>query len=121
MWRWQQSTGNLYKDEAFIFSGYSGHGEGVNNPLLQQIHNVGPLPLGLWEIMSAFDSSQFGECVMRLLALEDTNDFGRGGFLIHGDEKEFPGEHKASHGCLVLPLTIRQQIAKGDDKQLLCF
>lgn len=41
--------------------------------------------------------------------------FGREGFLIHGDSIVHMGQ--ASHGCIILPRSIREQIAaSGDDE-----
>lgn len=50
-WTYQQSTGILRHDGAIVASnGYSGRGAGKNNPSMQTIANVGPIPQGTWNI-----------------------------------------------------------------------
>jgi hypothetical protein len=44
--------------------------------------------------------------------------FGRGEFLIHGDEVEHPGEHMASHGCIVADRVTRTRIWQSGDTVL---
>lgn len=97
--------------------GYSGHGEGKNNPALQETPNVGPIPYGLWRIVGPpFDTPTHGPFVMRLEPCEGTQTFGRDGFLIHGDSKIAAGT--ASHGCIVLPRATRERIWDSGDHLL---
>lgn len=109
MWTYKQSTGEILKDDKVIGSGYSGHGPGVNAPLLDKVHNVGPIPKGQYNIGPSHDTPTKGPVVM---ALSPT----RSGFLIHGDSRTLPGT--ASEGCIILSKDIREQIASSDDRLL---
>ena len=82
-WTYSQSTGILSHGEP-LGKGYSGHGQGLNNPKLQMVHNLGPIPKGIWEIGMWFDDPHLGVCVAALRPT-DQDVFGRGGFFIHGD------------------------------------
>lgn len=108
LWRYRQSTGELTSDHGAQGTGYSGHGEGKNNPAAEHIRNVGPIPAGRYTIGPAFTHARKGPVCMRLTPVgHDAR--GRSGFMIHGDSKTAPGE--ASNGCIVLPLNVRQAIA----------
>lgn len=117
MWTYQQSTGELKQDGKFVSKGYSGHGEGQNNPACQQIHNVGPIPRGTWTIKGPpFDTPTHGPCVLRLFPCSYTDTFGRSAFLMHGDKIGAPGT--ASEGCIIMPRAVREQVWNSDDHYL---
>ena len=67
---YEQTTGNLYlvagADRTLLGTGYSGTGDGRNNPDMQGARNVGPIPQGLWRIGDAHDSAKTGKLVMDL-------------------------------------------------------
>jgi Protein of unknown function (DUF2778) len=111
MWTWSQSAGELRHNGALISRGYSGNGRGKNNPSMQAARGVGPLPRGKWKIVGPpYDSKNVG-------LLDDTEaTTGRGAFRIHGDSVANPGT--ASHGCIILPRTIRAQIWNSGDRDL---
>ena len=46
---------------------------------------------------------------MRLTPNPGTNTFGRGGFLMHGDNSLL--NHTASEGCIIAPRGIRDLVA----------
>ena len=115
-WRWVQSTGQLSRDGNAEGYGYSGAGEGKNNPAMQTIHNVGPIPVGDYTIGEPCDTMTHGPYVLRLTATEDNNMCGRSGFLIHGDSVVSPGT--ASEGCIILSRDIRTKIWESGDRQL---
>lgn len=120
MWQYEQGTGKLTKDGVQVDMGYSGHGEGVNNPAMEAVANVGPIPQGLWLIEGPPTlSPTHGPYVLRLTPYKDTQTFGRGSFLIHGDEVENPGLELASHGCIVLARATRSRIWQSGDNNLL--
>lgn len=117
MWVYQQSTGNLYRpDGDFFSSGYSGYGEGKNNPLLQDVVSVGPIPRGLWSIGGVYDSKRVGP---HAIVLEPVghNALGRKYFRMHGDSSRNPG--KASKGCTIFPRAVREIVSASDDKRLM--
>jgi len=117
VWTFNSSNGNLSRDGVLIGTGYSGHESGLNNPALEDQHNLGPIPRGSWTISHFFnDVPGKGPIVARLIPDTGTETHGRGGFLIHGDNSEHDGS--ASHGCIVLPRAIREMISTSGDSIL---
>ncbi|MPW09303.1 hypothetical protein GCT19_27215 [Paraburkholderia sp. CNPSo 3155] len=45
-WTHSQSSGTLSRDGSLVARGYSGHGAGKNNPVMQAVRSVGPIPEG---------------------------------------------------------------------------
>jgi type VI secretion system (T6SS) effector TldE1-like protein len=116
-WTYAQKTGELQKDGAHVANGYSGAGDGKNNPELQTVHNVGPIPEGDWTISGPpVNTAAHGPYVLRLTPNSETETFGRSGFLMHGDSQEHPGE--ASQGCIIMPRPVRQQVWTSGDRDL---
>jgi hypothetical protein len=106
MFGYDQSTGRFTQDESLLEVGYSGHGEGRNNPLLEWCPNRGPIPRGLYEIEPAFDDPEGkGPVVFRLKPVGHSA-CGRTGFMIHGDNER----HDASLGCIILYRNTRKLI-----------
>lgn len=124
MWIYAQSTGELLHDDdhhavAVISIGYSGIGEGKNNPGLQQVHDVGPIPRGFWTIGApecVNSIGPHGPFILPLTPNDGTETFGRSGFLVHGDSIQHSGS--ASHGCIILNRHVREQIAGSGDNLL---
>lgn len=119
MWSYQQSTGNLTdpKGTTYYRVGYSGRDRGLNNSLMQDVPDIGPIPQGLWLIDAEwFDDPEKGPMVVHLIPLFPTDVFGRDGFMIHGDNEEM--NHTASEGCLILPRVYRQAIKDSGDTRL---
>ena len=99
-------------------TGYSGNGEGLNNPAMQSTPNVGPIPQGSYIIGPQQDNTtNSGTSLpqsMRLTPQDGTDTFGRSGFIIHGDNSA--GDNSASEGCPIANRGIRNQIgSSGDD------
>jgi hypothetical protein len=114
MWTYNQQNGVLLKDGETMGTGYSGFEAGKNNPAMQRVEDVGPIPKGVYEIGSPHDTASHGPHVMALSPAAGTETFGRSGFLIHGDSVADPGA--ASHGCIILARDLRDKIsASGDD------
>lgn len=116
LWRYFQSTGKLFKDNSFIGIGYSGTGMGLNNPKAQSVHNIGPIPIGLWKIGPWVNNKHLGPCVAFLEPSKNTNTFDRSGFFIHGDNKLM--NHSASEGCIILSRALREQIKDSGITQI---
>lgn len=116
MWTYNQSNGTFSKDGEEVGQGYSGFGDGKNNPDMQNIHDIGPIPQGFYEIGPPQDTSTHGPHVMALTPADGADTFGRDGFLIHGDSIEHPGA--ASHGCIILARNLRDEISSSGDTQL---
>lgn len=121
MWIYEQATGEMnYSPDGVaaqpITKGYSGFGVGKDNPNMEHVRDVGPIPRGSYAIGPAHSDPEKGPMVMALVPRADTSTFGRGGFLIHGDSLEHPGE--ASHGCIILDRVAREAIAASPDRTL---
>ena len=117
MWTYVQKTGALVRDGAIVGTGYSGFGEGKNNPEMQSVADVGPIPCGGWEIVGPpANTAEHGPYVLRLEPAEGMNTFGRSGFLMHGDSIDAPG--CASRGCVILPRVVREQVWASGDREL---
>lgn len=96
-------------------TGYSGKGEGVDNPDKEDVPNVGPIPRGEWSIGDPYDDKKKGPVVLPLKPVgHDAHK--RTGFLIHGDNKEM--NKTASNGCIILSKVLRERIAKSGVKKL---
>ncbi|HKH99723.1 MAG TPA: tlde1 domain-containing protein [Candidatus Sulfotelmatobacter sp.] len=116
-WTYAQKTGELLQDGKHVATGYSGFDDGKNNPSMEAVPNCGPIPHGEWTITGPpVNTRDHGPYVLRLEPSPQTRTFGRSGFLMHGDSKESPG--CASHGCIILPRTAREQVWNSGDRNL---
>jgi hypothetical protein len=121
-WEYAQGSGQLtYVDNQTgarspVVAGYSGHGPGLNNPAMQNVRNVGPIPQGVYDIGSQRDSLRTGRGVLDLSPRLGTNTFGRTDFQFHGDNSR--GDQSASRGCIVVPRSVRDQINNSSDREL---
>jgi hypothetical protein len=104
---YRQQTGQMVGFE-FGAQGYSGNGKGLNNPAMQDVHGVGPLPQGDYTIEPPHDDAKVGPFAMRLVPAATNTMFGRGDFLIHGDNAQ--ENHTASEGCIIMSRDARVAI-----------
>ena len=98
------STGHI-TDEAgnLLAIGWAGNGEGKNNPAMQNVHNVGPLPYGLYEVAEwEHFHNGLGHDVVALHQIEGET-YGRDGFFIHGPAINSEHYGQESKGCIVVP------------------
>ena len=104
-------TGVLTMGSSTIYrAGYSGHGPGLNNPAMCNVHDVGPLPAGGYAVEDAIEpDTHLGPFAFPLIPDPENEMFGRNGFYIHGDNAEM--NHSASDGCIILPRMVRSRIA----------
>jgi hypothetical protein len=117
-WNYAQRTGKLYHNNELVASCYSGHGPGVNNPDMQAVPNVGPLPVGEYTIGPFFnDPGGKGPIVCHLTPSPRNKMYGRAGMMIHGDSSAHPGE--ASHGCIIVWHEARITIRDSGDTMLI--
>ena len=118
MWRFQQATGKLLDPDGNVKAiGYSGRQpDGKNKPEMQSVHNIGPIPCGVYRIGSPIDTMTHGPFVLPLSPDVANQMFGRDSFLIHGDSIVNPGT--ASEGCLILSRDVRESIASSSDNHL---
>lgn len=116
MWIYIQKTGEFTHDWEHVAWGYAGRGEGKNNPVMQSVKGIGPLPVGLYDAEPPVDSPVVGKYAIRLVPHPDNEMYGRSSFYIHGDSYSDPGN--ASHGCIVLAPQFRHQFWDSDDHRL---
>lgn len=114
-WLYKQTTGELLHDGAHVGFGYSGNGHGLNNPALEADAGIGPIPRGQWIIAPVRTSASLGPVVMNLDAYQQ-DAHGRSLFRMHGDNSA--GNHSASHGCIIMPRTVREAVANSGDCHL---
>ena len=80
----------------------------MNNPDMQYVRGVGPLPQGRYHIDGVYNSKQVGPYALILRPEPGTDTKGRGDFRVHGDNKS--GNHSASNGCIIMPRGVREQM-----------
>lgn len=116
MWIYEQGTGRISRNNSMLCIGYSGAGDGKNNPAMQNIPDVGPCPQGAYRIEPPRDTVEHGDFVLPLIPQPANEMYGRAGFLIHGDSVKHPDE--ASKGCIIAPRYARERIWESGDLEL---
>jgi hypothetical protein len=117
LWRYVQTTGQMLSPSAsLLVVCYSGKGIGRNNPTMQAVHDIGPIPRGLYTMKEPEDTVEHGPAVIWLIPNPANEMFGRFGFGIHGDSIPHPGN--ASDGCIIEPRTDRLQMWDSGDHDL---
>lgn len=122
VWTYVQKSGELLHDGLHIAVGYSGYDDaetgqkGKNNPELQNVEDVGPIPAGKYFIGTPHDTLTHGPFVLPLKPDPANEMFGRTAFLMHGDSVVEPGT--ASRGCIILSRAVRKQVVASGDKLL---
>lgn len=119
MLSYSQSKGTMISgDGSIVFvDGYAGRGDGKNNPAMQNVKGIGPLPQGVYRMTDVVEGSHLGAYAIRLVPLPANIMFGRGDFFIHGDSASHPGE--ASDGCIIKsPALLRRKCFAEKDKLL---
>jgi Protein of unknown function (DUF2778) len=99
MYTYHQSRGVLERDGIPLLTGYAGHGNGINDPAMQDQPNVGPLPQGRYTMTALNDSHQTGLATIVLDPDPANQMFGRSGFRIHDDNPA--ADRTASDGCII--------------------
>ncbi|HTA42588.1 MAG TPA: tlde1 domain-containing protein [Bryobacteraceae bacterium] len=118
MYTYSQSTGVLSRDGTHVITGYAGHGEGVNDPDMQGLKDVGPIPQGRYTMTGFVDEVPGTGLGTIVLKPDPANEmFGRGEFRIHGDNGK--GDQSASDGCIIAGHAAdRQAIWDSNDRIL---
>jgi RHS repeat-associated protein len=123
-WYYQQSSGILsYQPPDSlgggppqqVSQGYSGNGDGLNNPAAQGEPFTGPIPQGTYNIGDP--TNTVGPLTLPLTPTGDTNTYGRNNFRIHGDNS--CQCYSGSEGCIILPRPARQKIVDSGDPTLI--
>ena len=118
-WRYEQATGKMFDPTGvLVYTGYAGgncgkNPEGKNNPLMQDVKSIGPLPKGEYGLGEVVLTSHLGPYAIPLIPSPENQMFGRGGFFIHGDTTP---SGNASEGCIIMPKIIRLRIYGSDDR-----
>ena len=124
LWIYEQSTGDtVHVDDqtgigTYEGRGYSGHGDGLNNPDMENTPNVGPIPQGGYDIgPEQTNVTNNGTVLPNSMRLTPDPGVapGRGGFLFHGGNFT---TMDSSTGCPVEPLDVRNQIGNSGDTRL---
>lgn len=127
-WVYSQSTGQLTHVDPdgnvdyTANGGYSGYGQGLNNPAMQSIQAqqhgdpAGPIPQGQYSIGGPYYNPRTGPMTMNLTPINGNNALGRTLLRIHGDNAAH--NHTASTGCIVEGANVRNRIANGNDNCL---
>lgn len=100
--RFEDANGNL------VGFGEAGQGAGLNNPDMQNAHNIGPLPVGFYKILAPYDHPKLGPITMNLEPFPENEMFGRKDFRIHG----FAAKGPSSEGCICQHKDARQRIVQ---------
>lgn len=115
---YSQSLTKVWLAGLIVGSAYSGNGEGLNNPLMEQIEGHGPIPRGLWTIDRWTGTATYTDHKGRnlgpqvaILRPSGHDAHNRSGFLWHGDNKLM--NFTASDGCLVSARVIRDHLAEA--------
>ena len=117
MFIYSQKSGRLVYDNELVGTGYSGNGAGLNNPAMQDTHDVGPIPAGFYTITSPYNSMH-SPYTLGLQPFGENEMYGRTDFLIHGDLIDAPGKHLASLGCVIMPRWVRETVWNSGDHVL---
>jgi hypothetical protein len=117
MFSFRQSTGELFAANGFLVGrGWAGQGAGKNNPVMENVPGIGPLPRGGYTIEEPHDDARTGPYTMNLVPDAINEMFGRSEFRIHGAALEHP--ELSSEGCIVLPHDVRQIVWDSGDHRL---
>lgn len=120
-WRYEQATGRLYRpDGTHAATGYAGgncgkNPEGANNPDMQDVKSVGPLPKGVYTKGEVVLQSHLGPFAIPLVPHEDNQMFGRSGFFMHGDTTP---SGNASEGCIIQTRAVRKEFYASEDNEI---
>lgn len=120
-WIYAQSSGKMYHvtngAPTLIARGYSGNGDGEDNPDEQNVPQHGPIPRGSYSIGGPHVFKNMQDC-LTLIPDPGNNMEGRAGFLIHDGRFGGQPHGMTSEGCICLQLPFRQQIWNSGDHRL---
>lgn len=121
MWVYEQATGQLYNpDGSHASKGYAGgnegkNPEGINNPAMQCVKLIGPLPVGYYTFGQVVLVSHLGPFAIPLIPDAANNMCGRGDFYMHGDTTP---SGNASEGCIIMPRAQRNACWSSTDHRI---
>lgn len=120
-WTYEITTGKFFDPSGkFVSKGYAGgncgkNPEGINNPDMTGVKNVGPLPGGLYTMGDPVEHSHLGKFAIPLTPDPGNDMKGRSGFFLHGDTVP---TGLASEGCPIQPHFARTAAHASPDQQI---
>ena len=122
-WTYQQRNGQLLKPTGdLVGTGYSGYPPHVNIAADEALEGLGPIPAGLWEMVSVIpEHPKLGPFVIVLRPDESTRvkveamPRDADSFRLHGERVEPPAGF-ASEGCIVQNRTVRMLAWASTDR-----
>ena len=107
--KYEQATGRLLEDDGKVIGiGWAGHLQGRNNPAMQDVKGVGPLPKGKYMVGDPEDGTHLGPLAFPLTPDPANEMFGRNAFFIHGASAEHPA--LSSDGCIIQGRIAREYV-----------
>lgn len=95
-------------------TGYAGTGAGRNNPAMDNVPNVGPIPSGNYTVGTGHAGGHTGPQTLNVDANAGTDTHGRDLFRIHGNN----ARNDASQGCIIMGRTTRDTISNAGGASL---
>jgi len=83
---------------------------GKNNPAMDHLKNIGPLPAGDWIVGPWHTHPTLGPICAYLVPAEGTDAKGRSGFAIHGPDRDPATYGQESRGCIATPRPTRLRV-----------
>ena len=80
---------------------WAGNHEGKNNPDMQDVRCVGPLPRGVYNILPPVTHPHLGPFAMQLEPVQGNEMFGRDAFYWHGPSQDTAHYGQESMGCVI--------------------
>lgn len=115
---YSQTTGIISRDGIQLGHGWAGQHDGKNNPAMQNIRGVGPLPQGWYTIDPWEDQhGHLGPMVAHLTPDASNEMFGRDAFYIHGPSLG-ANYGQESMGCIVLLRADRTTVKNSGETRL---
>ncbi len=123
-WKFVIKKGIIYDPQGKVFATgvYAGgnlgkNPEGINNPLLCAVKDIGPLPPGKYHFGEPVTHSKLGEFAIPLIPDLQNIMMGRGDFYCHGDMIGHP--RCGSEGCIVTERVYREKMWASTDHEIL--
>lgn len=125
-WQYVQNSGHLYHDGVLVGTGWAGRNienvaNGRNNPAAQNVHGIGPIPVGFYTRGKVFDSPTKGVATIPLIPDPTNEMFGRGSFEMHGFQigsRSDDPYNSSSDGCIIQEHDSRVQFGASLDTRL---
>ena len=108
--KYEIPTGKLFDENGLIGTGWAGQLAGKNNPAMQNVSKVGPLPMGTYWVGDPITHPRLGALGFPLTPDPANEMFSRADFYIHGANRKTPSI--SSEGCIIQMLPTREYIQK---------